>query len=64
MGHIKVELDFIPVGEKLPENTLFYPVIECGEWYCHAQWLGHWWFDSEGESVAVTHWAEIPEMGQ
>jgi len=62
-GHIFVKLEFIPIEERLPDDLLFHPVLEYGEWYKYrAQWLGDKWLDYEGDEVDVTNWAEIPEM--
>ena len=64
MNHIKVELDFIPVEERLPdgdEPTEVWGLIsgkgkpfnverEEGGWFCGSR------------QVIITHWAEIPEL--
>ena len=64
--HIKIELDFIPVEERLPEgNMLFILLSEDARWS-----VGYYyrtekeWREWTGTSipVRVTHWAEIPEM--
>lgn len=61
--HIKVELDFIPVEERLPEERGYYPVLleeRCGihnridESFWNGDRWGLW-------PAKVTHYAEIPE---
>jgi hypothetical protein len=68
--HIKVELDFIPVEEQLPEGTKTvwgllrsFPSIHQ---VSRAITVGRGWWDKDtgshlGEGV-VTHWAEIPKI--
>jgi len=61
MPHIKVELDFIPVEERLPEDDTLVYVIGCPgqkkmishDFTMNGRWIssGKW-----------THWAEIPEI--
>lgn len=67
MPHIKVELDFIPVEERLPDTTCPVFLLEKWEegigtgWY-RKTWIGH---DAFYEAIVpenVTHWAEIPKL--
>ena len=66
--HIIVTLDFIPVGERLPDKELeFCIVLENRSFLGTAMmedslWWGH---DQEGSPVVsedVTHWAEMPTI--
>ena len=61
--HIKVELDFIPVEERLPDEGLNVAVIN-GWMLMTAYQEDEVWWDVTGPCVleAVTHWAEIPEI--
>ena len=62
-GHIKVELDFIPVEERLPEEEIRCFVLNGDEMYT-AIYRGGIWFDAEyqtGILGGVTHWSEIPQ---
>jgi len=73
-GHIKVELDFIPVEERLPEygKEVYlkkfkqgHIVIRVGYWDDDEREDPSWWMTDEGEYLerdAFTHWAEIPEI--
>ncbi len=61
--HIKVELDFMPVEEKLPDDFRFYDVLEYGQWYVlRARFCGKQWLDVNVDVVDVTHWAPIPDL--
>ena len=64
MNHIKVELDFIPVEERLPE--LEKPVYILMSGRIEQGWLEEngLWIDDWGawERNSVTHWAEIPKL--
>jgi len=67
MPHIKIELDFIPVEERLPEKSSAVYALSDGYrvpqklWYREA---GEWcWFVTGNPFPArVTHWAEILEI--
>jgi len=69
MNHIKVELDFIPVEERLPDNTREVFITEkytssFGKGFLTNSriWIGR---DAEGDDIVnnyVTHWAEIPRL--
>ena len=60
MPHIKVELDFIPVEERLPIVSGFYPaLVNTADYGRRVYWDGESWCLSLGR---VTHWAEIPQV--
>lgn len=67
--HIKVELDFVPVEERLPSigRTVFVRYSEWGGWPCRGYLSSEgYWRREDAVSLAfvhVTHWAEIPEIG-
>jgi len=70
MDHIKVELDFIPVEERLPTDVRVKFVL--GSTVCHEPlkaWLSGGaepqWMDltTGRHRRGVTHWAEIPKIG-
>ena len=71
-GHIKVELDFIPVEERLPGSAaeVVARVANGPENYIHltryAADVSQWFFDDGTsdlvEGFRITHWAEIPEI--
>ena len=64
-NHIHVELDFVPVTERLPVEEREYQVLVSG-------WAGSYcmfydtecddWSDSEDGGYNVTRWAEIPTI--
>ena len=71
MSHIKVELDFIPVEERLPKDDqgvfgfmdgyrtpqkLFFSLLEEEHW--------SWFSTGNPISSTVTYWAEIPKIGE
>ena len=71
MDHIKVELDFIPVKERLPEDSelgriKFVRSPLAGIDFAYLQKVGTrygWIHPFAGEIFEVTHWAEIPKTG-
>lgn len=55
-------LTWIPVADRLPDDGL--SVLICTTGTAEPVWIG-WldgeeWRDSEGDAVAVTHWAAMP----
>ena len=57
-NHIHVELDFVPVAERLPVEPGLYPTLSYGCWHRDVRWSGERW-----ETVLpVTHWSEIPTI--
>ena len=64
MNHIKVELDFIPVEERLPTEGETVMVIERRNpsEYTYGRKLYYGWISIAGITIDVTHWAEIPKL--
>jgi hypothetical protein len=63
--HIKVELDFIPVEERLPEPSATKRLLvlrEDGNVLDASFWGGVFLSAGAHKAWPVTHWAEIPEM--
>ena len=61
-NHIHVELDFIPVEERLPDEDGEYQVIVRGWEGTHVMFYDTdvgTWSDSEDSGYDVTHWSEI-----
>ena len=61
--HIKVELDFIPIAERLPEKSksvlmLYRGRIREGYWVASNQWH----IIDDKFIYNATHWADIPEI--
>lgn len=70
MDHIKIELDFIPVEERLPEGRVHVlcltptgKVCEC--FYIESlRGVAGFSVRGIGNTFDVTHWAEVPEIGE
>ena len=73
-NHIRVELDFIPVSERLPEYgkevylrkfAQGHSVIRIGYFDADELEESAWWMSDQGEYLEIaefTHWAEIPTV--
>jgi len=68
MNHIKVELDFISVEDRLPEDSVWIiaQTASPGFWLVVYRFKDTWW-DSHGPEnlptgITLTHWAEIPKL--
>ena len=72
-GHIIVELDFVPVEERLPASGWAVKVLREGcrravpGYYDAIEATWYWWDEDEDGRrkpiiERVTHWAEIPEV--
>ena len=66
MNHIKVELDFIPGHESLPDSKYGLLVLHRdGDIEEAVYESGSWWEPDQeagGPMLDVTHWAKIPEI--
>jgi len=63
--HIKVELDFIPVEERLPRFCDIRCLLRCQNGSVASGWLdeeGTWQYlaGEPAQYCDITHWAEIP----
>ena len=64
MNHIKVEIDFIPVEDQLPDDYLMVYVIDGPTLYVSVGYRAHgeWEGSNIASPLSITHWAEIPEI--